>query len=297
VADSRGIVQKFWAGTTEPSIVYSLFFDPLAVTSWATYFTAWNPRIAYGAVFTHQRPYVRFNLPPLAPVSSSVLGATSCELGDLLVVLIDKPSQRRVAALFQAKMVSASWPPANSAQWDLYTRWPTFSYNPNSGSNQPGRQFRHLPFAGRPDPSSQYIELVPNASSGGGTVDAIQAAKIKMLVRWGDLIEKLLNGQAGRTFSWQASGAKDDWDRLIWDLLTHTWNQVNPVAPVNPGGNPIPSGGNSPHGQKPDRGVGGFLNHRGLVVGQTTPPDFQNGSQPLEDDGWGIPIIHLIQEE
>ena len=281
--DSERIIKARWGGKAEPDIVYNLFFDPTSASDWTNFLKGWTPALLYAAVFIHQRPYVRFNALASTPVSATNPGIKRCELGDLLVVFTDTPALRRVAALFQAKMSTGTWPPTtpNPAQWELYTTWPTFSYNPNSPYPAPGRQYRTLPFKGSDDPSGQYLKLTAPASGVAAAVDASEAFPRHAFIVWSRVINRLLNGAAGRDFSWTRTAARNDWDELIWDLLDYTWHQAKPGFPA---------------GGAPNRGVGAYLlAHRGIIDSTDGhgPSDFP---APNEDSGWGIPVIHIIRE-
>ena len=102
---------------------------------------------------------------------------------------------------------------------------------------------------------------------------------------WDQTLNRIVNGGAGRDFSWDSSSAVNDWDKLIWDLLDYTYKCTMPSGVVVSG----TSTG--------DRGAGTLL---------TLPEalDTTDGKGPGDDppagegpeDSWGIPVIHLIRD-
>jgi len=242
----------------------------------------WRPSLRYSGVFVHQRPYCTFNGPNAQPITLNGTHSCKCELGDLLVVFSDHGAQRRVAALLQAKMAAGSWPPLspNPDQWTLYTSWPTFRYTPRSPSASPGPQLRTVPFTGSSDPAAQYVEL----DSANLLVNTLPAYPSRNGAVWASMVNRILNGGAGRDFAFQRTKAKNDWDKLIWDLLDYTFNCAMP------GGASSGAGG--------IRGAGSLLNLATMldVTGGDGPGDaIPSGIAP--DDSWGIPIIHLERGE
>lgn len=276
-SDSDTIIKSSWRAGSEPQIIYSLFFSPGAVSQWTTYMNNWSPSLVYLSVFVHQRPYCDFNdysaPSPVSPLSGP--GTYKCEIGDLLVVFSDYPASRRVAALFQAKMSGGPWPPKNPDQWELYTHWPTFGYTATSPSSSSGRQFRTLPFSGSADSSAQYLILDSSKTSSEITLPLSSP----LYSAWGQTVNRALNGGAGRDFSWDRASAVNDWDYLIWDLLDYTRMWAAPASVAGTGGG--------------TRGAGSLLEVH-------SSHDVTGGNGPGErvvtsDDGWGIPIIHIIR--
>jgi hypothetical protein len=279
-SESDAIIKARWSGSSEPQHIYWLFFSANAVSDWIQYMSKWRPTLRYAGIFVHQRPYCYFNPHGLSAITLTSSHSCHCELGDLLVVFTDNAARRRVATLCQAKMAGGGWPPIspNPDQWELYTHWPAFRYTPRSPSGSPGPQLRNLPFAGGNDPAAQYLELdsVPPSVA---TTQAISPAFWNV---WDQTVNRILNGGAGRDFSWDRASAANDWDELIWDLLDYTHKCAIPVS-VSGG-----SGGT--------RGVGTLLKF-------STFFDVTEGNGPVaaapegQDDGWGIPIIYLTQGE
>jgi len=62
------IIRSRWAGSTEPQVVYELFFSPKAVNDWTTYMKGWRPSLRYSGVFVHRQPYCTFNQPRAQPI-------------------------------------------------------------------------------------------------------------------------------------------------------------------------------------------------------------------------------------
>jgi hypothetical protein len=280
-ANCDSIIKAEWGGTTEPQIVYELFFSPTAVVKWTSYMGRWKAPLLYVGVFIHQRPFCRFNKYGSSAITVTSAASTyHCEIGDLLIVFTDKPARRRVAILLQAKMAGGAWPPVPPAdQWELYTKWPTFRYNPRSPTGGPGHRLCTQPFHGSDDWAGEYAELDDPAQ----TVHTTEALSTQAYKSFDDIVDGLLNGGAGRTFSYLQTATANDWDVLIWDLLTHTYACAVPAS--------VTSGGTG------TRGVGAFLEQYPWV-------DTTNGHGPgLEpplgvgpDDAWGIPILHLLRE-
>ena len=280
-ADSDTIVKSRWGGSSEPQIVYGLFFSPKAVIDWTAYMNRWHPSLLYAGVFIHQRPYCEFNSHHSPPITLSSMHSCRCELGDLLLVFTDKPAKRRVAVLLQAKMAGGKWPPLhpNPDQWDLYIGWPTFRYTPRSPTGSPGPRLRTLPFTGSADPAAHYLQL-DTSPRNIETTPALSPASLSM---WDRTINRLLNGGAGRDFSFHRSSATNDWDQLIWDLLDYTYHCAMPSSASSGAGG--------------TRGTGSLLSLNSIVDvtnGNGPGARFPSGQDP--DDNWGIPVIHLIRE-
>jgi len=284
--ESEQTIQSQWSGASEPEIMYWLFFSAAAVNDWSTYLRRWSPSLDYAAVFIHHRPYVRFNPLHSTLINPGVTSTGRCELGDLLVVFTDQPARRRVAALFQAKMAGRGWPPTspNPDQWELYTTWPRISYNPNAPKSTPVRRYRTVPFSVSNDPDAQYLAFT---SPFPANVQASEAITTAAYSRWDQTVNRDLNGGAGRDFAFQrpssSGSAGNEWDELIWDLLDYTWYTLNPVAAATTGA------------RTPDRGVGTLLDASGAH--DETHGSGPGGAPPRgEEDGWGIPVIHIVND-
>ena len=199
-----GVVSAYLGTGKEPDLVHNLFFKGAA--DWQNALNSWRPKVSYGAVFTHQKPLVTF--------TSSTSKTLTCELADLLIVITNHSSATRRAILFQAKMARGSWPPANKSQWELLTTWPKFQYIPH-GTSAPVT--RMLPFLGRHDAGAQYMIMDTRTKTilGNAAVNPKPHS-----IPFSDFIYDFLNASTGRDISWSQSSAKDDWDELIWDLIS-----------------------------------------------------------------------------
>jgi hypothetical protein len=242
------IVLDLFEGKREPHRVHQLFFSDDAVTAWRRHFASLSPapyRVTYDAVFVHQKPYVRFS-------------GGRCELGDVLLLLVDSFDKRLYAQFLQAKMFD-EWPPnTNHAQWKLYTKWPEFKYTPRPGDEKTC----DLRFPG-PVGSAKYLLLddfekrvwLNNAVIGGAALT---------------MSEQVTNYFAGhdvRPVSWVGEQKKNDWDRLIWDLIEYTAQCA-----------------------LPSRQVGGATGSRGTWIQDRL--NFATGSNlKVDHPEWGISLI------
>ena len=252
----------------------------------------WSPALAYGGVFVHQKPYCTFNDLSAAPVRiKKPRGTHRCELGDLLIIFTDAPARRRVAALFQAKMIGGAWPPRSTegSQWTLYTEWPTFRYTLRGHTGAGNQTVRTLPFTGGPDPAAQYLELGARAS--GQKIACTEALPSATWIRWDQIINCILNGTAGRDFSWDQASAVNEWDKLIWDLIT-----VTATCPM-PGGSAggVGAGAGGTAAGTPARGALLWLDALDQIA---APPDGRLPNEPVfeggdDDEIHGISLLHF----
>lgn len=248
VTSADQIVSELFEGKREPHRVHQLFFSDDAVKAWQGLYAALSPapyRVTYDAVFIHQKPYVRFS-------------SGRCELGDVLVLLVDSFDQRLFAQFLQAKMFD-EWPPnTDHAQWKLYTKWPEFKYTPQPRNEKTC----DLRFPG-PVGCAKYLLLddyekrvwLNNAVVGGGALTMAEQ------------VSNYFSGQDIRPVSWAGDPKKNDWDRLIWDLIDHTAQCA-----------------------LPSRQVGGATGARGTWIQDRM--NFADNSNLREDyPEWGISLI------
>ncbi|MFD0894743.1 hypothetical protein KBB96_05000 [Luteolibacter ambystomatis] len=243
----------------EPKLVYNLFLK--GEPDWQAALGQWNPSASYGVVFTHQKPLVTY--------TASSGASSTCELADVLIVLTDNSSKTRRAVLFQAKIAGGSWPPANKMQWELLTTWPSFDYTPHGAST---KVTRLLPFSGRQDPGAQYLTI----DTGKASILSTLALKPKpSSASLDEFIYDFLNASSGRGLSWSQSTSKDDWDELIWDLISSMKRVVTTVGGTS----------NQP------RVIGAFLQ----LVGHARNEGDGGDDEPDKPDEWGIPVLVHIE--
>lgn len=195
----------------EPDIVAGLVLRglPEMAGRWNTILGKVGIRMAWAAVFCHQRPYVR---------DLSLTGG--CELGDLLVVHSHKDvagETDRNALLLQAKMGRSRSRLSSSdlIQLGLYKRWPTFEFTSPAVLKGESRnvepKMRHR--------GAQYLLLDEEWPS---TIPEICMADRTLIAHGGldDELVQLLLGLSGRPFASKAeSSSTVGWSRVVWDLL------------------------------------------------------------------------------
>jgi hypothetical protein len=280
------LLQNLWMDDDEPKLVYRLFFSEAARKAWSEHLALWTPSIKYSGVFIHARPFCSFNQYGSQAITLADPNETCrCELGDVLFVYSDYLAKRRTAIIFQAKKTANRKPPrfANSCQLELYSRWPTFRYSLASKRVATRRVLRTLPFQGSHDPAAQMMLL----DSVSRIVQLAPAIDINQRAGWGLSVNRFLNGSIGRDFAWKpptrsASAASlSQWDLLIWDILSCTYNQAMP------------------------RGIAGTSGRRrglSLRMLESSMVDSTGGDGPGDvmptdqaNDGFIMPIVHLIR--
>lgn len=207
------IVLDLFDGKREPHRVHQLFFSDDAVKAWRKHFASLSPapyRVTYDAVFVHQKPYVRFS-------------GGRCELGDVLLLLVDSFDKRLYASFLQAKMFD-EWPPnTDHAQWKLYTKWPTFEYTPAQGL----REICKLRFPG-PVGCAKYMILDESEKRLWLNNAVIESQALTM----SEQIHRYFASDDIRPVAWSKQACASDWDRLIWNLIVHTATCQLPAGQV-----------------------------------------------------------------
>ncbi|WP_207435990.1 hypothetical protein [Sabulibacter ruber] len=150
------------------------------------------------------------------------------ELGDLLLVFLstDKTGAKRGNSLLlkarKSRKMSLVLPKAELHQVKLYSEWPAFTRQGEPGSGEVRRDI--LPKAIHD--GAQYLLIDDNPFSGlsglAGTFPLGCAIPSPELCLNNDLAAELVDFfkfKAGRTFEPDPSSSRDDWTRLVWDLL------------------------------------------------------------------------------
>lgn len=174
------------------------------------------PGITFGGCFIHQSPKVTFNIPHV--------GESCCELGDLLVLLRKRTTDdtRYNAALVQLKK-SENNPVALKDKGDLkqlhlYENWPVFTMSST-----------HLQYDVFPKTVTQgalyciinrYPLLILHMAEPMSTMEYSGE------MTFGRFIRDTINWQTGRSISDETNKDKDEWSRLIWDLIQNVQNKV-----------------------------------------------------------------------
>lgn len=188
----------------------------------------------FGGCFIHQSPYVKMNV---------VKGRNQCEVGDLLCICKKTVNGRKRlnAALFQLKKdksQNGSVKPDNARQRRLYTEWPIFSfvqdlhftgenhYDIQSKTVTSGAQYMfinkhpypnecHCDCYGMFDYPVVYTHSIPEA-----------VMENNSCLSFGLFLWDFIHWQNGRSFSDSIELAKDDWSRLIWELIERSKTKV-----------------------------------------------------------------------
>ena len=171
--------------------------------------------VKFGGCFIHQRPIVKAQGYP-----------HGCELGDLLVLCREKTqgNERFNAALFQLKRDNRHYPERNvmmsPIQYDLYTKWPPFSFGYTFDKNNcydirprmvtPGAQYMIIEDA-------PYFRPVMFSTS-----IPINNMYFDDEASFGLYLWNFIHWDTGRPISIEAEKNEDEWSRLIWDLINHT---------------------------------------------------------------------------
>lgn len=201
VSHTTYLINQLWDNVSEPRLVYTLFFSRQAASEWKGHMALWHPTIEYSGVFTHAKPFCRFN--PHGMTSITLAASSSkcmCELGDVLLLFSDYVARQRRAILLQAKIVKKQAAPRfdNPDQRELYSRWPTLRYVIQSGKGPASARLRTLPFCGYDDPSAQIMLL----NSTHSTVKVASVSNAGLGIELGQLIDHVINGSAGRDVIW-----------------------------------------------------------------------------------------------
>lgn len=168
-------------------------------------------------VYCHQKPIVDINLDKKP------------ELGDILFVYTDrKQDGKKVlnSLLLQAKISNSSWLRVHSSekhQLELYREWPEFTYYRAGSLN--GEKRNILPKT--INDGAQYLLIdnnpLTNGIYSGKGMFPMGCSVPDDILRINDSLSKelinLLKFKSGRTFDSNPYATKDDWSKMIWDLL------------------------------------------------------------------------------
>lgn len=172
-----------------------------------------TPRVA--GVFCHGRPKVQF--------TSGRYSGQSCELGDLLLVVRYRTSDRSStrALLLQTKIGNKpSYPRSRSKehrQVVLYTQWPRFTFFGGLARDVRPR---------RPHPGGRYGFL--DICDGGCPYCSVGTAIPRSVATQdlADLIVGMLFQAEGRETVLPPAPEDKGWDRVVWDLLKASVDEV-----------------------------------------------------------------------
>ncbi len=175
--------------------------------------------VIFGGCFIHQRPIVKAQGYP-----------HGCELGDLLVLCRDKSqgNERFNAALFQLKRDDRHSPAKNVVlspiQYDLYTKWPLFSFGYTFDKNNcynirprmvsPGAQYMII------EDAPYYRPVMFSTSVPRNDIYFDDEASFGLYL-W-----NFIHWDTGRPISIEAEKDEDEWSRLVWNLINHTRSVV-----------------------------------------------------------------------
>lgn len=175
------------------------------------------PRVNFGGVFIHQKPYARFG--------KTKCKSFRCEVGDLLVLCrkkIDGCPMYNVALIQWKKSDKKSFELSTLGeknQYGLYSKWMEFylekeedkGYDITPKTITPGAQYglineRHLNSL---YVSMPYLKMETNAD-----------------YTFGRFVWNMMNWQTGRPIDSDACKTNDQWSKFIWALLRMTRNAV-----------------------------------------------------------------------
>lgn len=170
-------------------------------------------------VFCHQKPLADIGLPK------------DPEIGDLLLVYIytDKSGTKMLnSILLQAKISTKSTSIVSTSdehQLKLYSEWPAFQYKRAGSLNGTKRDILPKTI----NDGAQYL-LIDNhpiygLSGMAGTFPMGCATPAKTLSINNDLTSEIidfLKFKSGRAFESDSTTTKDDWTKMIWDILEIT---------------------------------------------------------------------------
>lgn len=167
------------------------------------------PNVKYGGCFIHQSPKVTFNIPRV--------GESSCELGDLLVLLRKRTMDdtRYNAALVQLKKSEKSrFNVTNNRELNqlyLYEKWPEFTM---SSTNL---EYDVFPKAVTQGALYCIIKRTPELML--YMAEPMKKMEYSGEMTFGRFIRDAIHWQTGRTVSDEAHKDSDVWSRLIWELV------------------------------------------------------------------------------
>lgn len=173
--------------------------------------------------YCHQKPIVDIGMPK------------NPELGDLLLVYMDeKPNGMKMmnSLLLQAKVSRSAQKkiPSNELhQLELYKKWPEFTYLKAGRLNGEIRDIQPKTI----NDGAQYLLIDNNPWTnglGGGTNTfpmgcAVPDEILEISDSFSDEIISFLKFKAGRTVDSDYGATRDDWSRMIWELLFIARNQ------------------------------------------------------------------------
>lgn len=174
-------------------------------------------------VFCHQKPLADIGL------------TTDPEIGDILLVYIytdNTGSKRHNSLLLQAKRSGSSTlvvPTSELHQLKLYTDWPKFTYKRAGLLNGTSRDI--LPKTINAGAQYLLIDKNPYGLSGSpGTFPmgcAIPARTLSIHTDFASEIVNFLMFKSGRAFEENPTISKDDWTKMIWELLDITKSKAS----------------------------------------------------------------------
>ena len=170
-----------------------------------------------GGCYIHQSPYVNF----MRDTQSC-----RCELGDLLIVVRRHKAemQRFNAALLQLKktdhLPNKLRDNGDLIQLYLYKSWPAFSINKITG------KFDIVPKS--PHKGALYCVVKTNIDSDEQFIVSTTSQELPCSpeMTLNDFIIGLISWTCGRAISMEMDKDKDEWSRLIWEVLQHTKNKT-----------------------------------------------------------------------
>jgi hypothetical protein len=218
----------------EPDIIASLVlkFTPDLFSILKTAFP--KTQFSVTGIFCHQKPIVHYNGTVKNP-----------ELGDILFVYIytdETGRKKHNSLLFQAKVMKGTGkgltvPVKEEHQLELYSEWPKFCYKRAGNLNGRARDIQPKTI----NDGAQYLLISKPSCCSLGCCSICESASMyncyqmycaapsKMLCGDDDLATELVNFlkfKSGRTFDEDTEKTKDDWSKMIWDMIAITKEAV-----------------------------------------------------------------------
>ena len=162
---------------------------------------------SFTSIFCHQSPKVQIGPKKV------------CEIGDILIIYVDKHDKNQIkynSMLLQAKVSNSKSFKCSGTQYDLYNYWPEFEYNsPKSISGKAIDIYPKVHHDG-----GKYLIIDKNYPiSNSFYKTAVSASPITKSKDLSMEIAELITFTSGKMFDSYANRNKDDWTRLIWDMV------------------------------------------------------------------------------
>ena len=228
-------VPKLMGNKKEPTYTASIVLSLAQVVE--NVYRSIKPNIRTAGCYVHQKPKVSF-----VSRNNQSTKILRRELGDLLVVVRDMidGEERYNAALFQLKKRNGDKVDVESGQCELLRDWPPLwfknvrnVYDITPKHPSPGAQYMIVDNSGGCDwPLIPFFWVAPPKSK-------INPAEYdRCAASFGHYLDGLVNWRTGRPIHGNEAGPKDEWSRLVWDII----DDIKDVSLNNLGVKSMPNG-------------------------------------------------------